>query len=264
MIRRTIVASAFAALLMSSTAHAAPKTDLALSIAPPSGAHVYETGRYNLTVNNLTAKSASSVSLTIQLPPTHTSPSVYILGTLGARDSRCSVSGTTLSCNLGTLAGGASTVVFFDIALPYSAAPLVVSASVSTTTPETTLANNNAQHTASPLTYSVSMTPPETAINRHCTGQGLTSFFECELFPSSISEHTTIFNGDGSISFVDAPSGYTGVWSRPTPDHLQFEYYEGTDLVAEFDGYGVDGSCFEGTTLFPNSAYMSMYEVCLQ
>ena len=40
--------------------------------------------------------------------------------------------------------------------------------------------------------------------------------------------------------------------------------FVGPDLVAEFDGYGVDGNCFEGKTTFPGSTYMSMYEVCLQ
>jgi hypothetical protein len=264
MTHRSIFPLATAALLTSAPAYAAPVADLAVSISPPAGVHVYETGHYDVTVSNVGNKNASSVSLLIQLPETNTSPNVYILGTLGARDARCSVAGTSLSCSLGTIARNASTTVYFEIALPYSSAPLVIDAGASTTTQESNLSNNDAQHVAAPLTYGVTMSPPEAAINRHCTGQGLTSFFECELFPSSISSHETIFEAGGSITFVDAPPTFTGTWTQVSADRLQFQYFDDGVLAASFDGRGVGGDCFEGPTTFPGSPYMSMYEVCLQ
>lgn len=94
------------------------------------------------------------------------------------------------------------------------------------------------------------------------TGTGLTSFFECTLFPSSISSHDTVFNADQTISFPGAAANYTGTWSQPSADRLVFSYFEDGLLVASFDGRGVNSNCFEGKTIFPGSAYVSMYEVC--
>lgn len=262
MIHRSVFA--LAVLLAASPAFAA--ADLTVSITPPAGIHLYQSGHYTVNVQNIGNKGASNVSLTIQLPPTHTSPQVYILGDLGSFDGRCVVSGTKLVCSLGAIAklASASPPVWFDIALPYSTAPLVITAAVTTTSVENTTANNSASHTANLLDYAVAINPPRNAVNRHCTGTGLTSFFECELFPSSISSHDTVFNPGGTISFPGAPASYTGTWTQPTPDHLLFQYFDNGLLVASFDGYGVSGACFEGKTTFPNSTYMSMYEVCLQ
>lgn len=255
---------AFAAVLLAAApAHAAPKTDLTVAINAPSGTHVYESGHYTVQVSNLSNRNAGSVVLTIQLPVTHTTP-VHIMGTLGARDSRCAVSGTKLVCSLGSVGAFSNKTVFFDITFPHSAAALDIDASVTTTTQESNYGNNSARHTASPLTYPVTMSPPDAAVNQHCTGQGLTSYHECTLFPSSISSHDTVFNGDGSISFPGAPPEYTGSWSQPAADRLHFEYFELGTLVATFEGYGVSPTCFEGPTTFPGSTYMSMYRVCLQ
>ncbi len=98
----------------------------------------------------------------------------------------------------------------------------------------------------------------------HCTGgASLTSFFECELFPSSISSHETIFDAGGTITFIAAPAGYTGTWTHPpSQNRLQFDYADGTGVVATFDGRGVDAKCFEGKTVFRGSPYVSLYEVC--
>ena len=56
---------------------------------------------------------------------------------------------------LGTVGRGATKSVFFDIALPYSAAPIVFDADVTTSSSDTNAANDSAQHTATPLTYLV-------------------------------------------------------------------------------------------------------------
>src|SRR5262245_55264283 len=146
MTRRVI--SALAALLVATPALAAPGADLAVSISPPAGVHVYETGRYNLAVSYIGNQTASSLDLTIALPPTGTSPTVHILGTLGARSAGCSVSGTGLTCALGAIARGSSRSVFFDIALPFATKPLIIAATATTTSTDPNPANNTASHTA--------------------------------------------------------------------------------------------------------------------
>lgn len=262
MMYRSSFALFLAATLVTSSASAASVADLVVTLAPPSGAHVFENGRYTATVRNAGNRNASAVSLVIDLPATHTSPQVFVMGDLGARDSRCALSGTRLTCNLGTINRGTSKAVFFDIALPQSAAPLDFSFRASTTTAETNLTNNNLAHTAAPLTYALPVIPPVNITNRHCTGIGLTAFFECELFPSSIASHNTVFNADHTITIPAAPT-YTGTWTQPAPDRLQFQYFNGATLVVSFDGRGVDGRCFHGMTTFPGSTYVSAYEVCM-
>jgi hypothetical protein len=255
------ILTALAILLSSSPAFAA--ADLSVSVTPPAAQHVYQNGTFDVIVANIGNQNARNVSLSIDLPQTNTSPTVHIMGDLGAFDSRCSLSGQTLTCGLGTIRKNKSETVSFDIALPYSTAPLNIDVAASSSPADANPANNSLTHVASLLTYDVTMSLPEAVINRHCTGQGLTSFFECELYPSSITSHAITFNSGGSITFASAPAGYTGTWSQPAPDRLLFQYYDNGNLVASFDGRGVSSGCFEGATTFPNSSYLAMYEVCL-
>ncbi len=251
-----------AGLLVALPAYAASNANLAVTVALPANQHVYETGRFQVSVKNNGTRNASNANLTIQLPQTMTSPAVYVLGTLGARTSTCTLSGTRLLCPLGTVNKGATKTVFFDLAIPYAAAAVAVQASVTSSSVENTLADNSVTRTVSLLTYPVSIAPDDAATNDHCTGTGLISYFECTLFPSSISTHATVFNVGGTIGFVDAPATYTGTWAQPAPDRLTFQYFDDGVLVASFDGRGVNSNCFEGKTTFPDSGYVSMYEVC--
>lgn len=257
-----------AALALSVPASAAPASpDLAVTLTPPPAAHVYQMAGYNVRVRNLGNKTAAGVRVTIQLPTTRTSPTVYLMGTLGARSASCARSGNSLVCTLGSLAKNASTSVFFDMLLPYSTMPMVFTATATTTsTPgDPNPANNTAVHAAALLTYPATVTHDAPAVHSHCTGNpSLSSYFECELFPSSISEHYATFNANGTITFVGVPASYTGTWTHtPAQNRLQFEYFDGGLPVAAFDGRGATGSCFEGRTTFPdNPDYISMYQVC--
>ncbi|HRG98478.1 MAG TPA: hypothetical protein PLR99_19635 [Polyangiaceae bacterium] len=255
------LALASVALFAAPDVLAASGPDLAVSLSAPPGVHVDETGRYTLTVTNSGNRSASNVTVSVALPRTHTSPQVYVLGQMGALGSGCSVSGTTLTCALGSIGRGRATSKTFDIALPYSTAPLVFDATVSTSSGDTNPANDTASLTAAPLTVPVAVAGPVTVTNRHCTGQALTSFYECELFPSSLSSHQATFNADGSISVPGEPT-ISGSWSQPSSDRLVFQYVESGNVVATFDGRGVRAKCFEGATTF-GGPYVSMYEVCL-
>lgn len=253
--------------LLAAPALAAPpaSADVSATLSAPSGLYVYDTGRYVVTVRNTGPKTANAVGLTIALPETHTSPTVHVLGTLGAFDGRCSKVGTTLQCTLGALRKGASTGVFFDIALPQSAEPIHIDYDATTTSADPNPSNNGATYTASLLNDVVTVSSGDGAFNEHCTGRDLISFYECELYPSSISSHEIVFGDFGTLSIPEAPD-YTGTWSQPTSRRLTFSYFDGNgDIAATFDGYGVSESCFEGlTTFFPESEYISAYSVCLQ
>lgn len=252
--------------LASLVADAAPRApNLAVSIIRPGASQVGVAARYTVRVENRGNQSSAGTTLTIQLPVTHTSPTVAILGDLGARDGRCSVAGTRLTCAVPALASNRRADFYFDIALPYSAAPLGIDASAPLAG-DSAPGNNSVSAVATPSTVALAVSPPRQTLTRHCTGTSLTSFFECEMFPSSIAEHETLLNVDHSITFLNVPSGYGGTWSQPAPNRLVLSYTNGTSVVAAFEGYGVDGACFEGRTTFPGSTsgYVSMYQVCLR
>ena len=249
--------------LLAASSTALANADVTPSITAPSGTYVYQTGRYNVSVSNIGNKTANSVTLTIQLPETNTSPTVYVMGTLGAKSTSCAQSGTRLTCALGSINRYTSKSVYFDIALPESADPLVFDVSVTTTSSENSTANNSASSTASLNNYDVSFTGPVTVSNSHCTGTALSAYYECTLFASSISSHSVEFADDGGISFPLYGADYTGAWWQDSADHLAFEYYELGTLIAEFEGWGVSAKCWEGLTTFPGSSYVSPYRVCV-
>lgn len=254
----------FSSALMMVSFSAFAASDLSTSISAPASVYVDDYGTYTVTVSNIGNQTANSVSVVINLPETNTSPYVYVMGDLSSYSATCARSGSTLTCNLGTLKRTKSASVTFTIAYPYSSEPLVMTATAATTSSENTLANNTATRSAS-LTYDdVSFTAPRVALNQHCTGTGITSFFECELYPSSISSHSIELHADNTLTFIDAPPEYSGVWSQPAANQLTLTYYELGVVVAEFEGYGVSPSCWEGLTTFPGSTYVAPYQVCLQ
>ncbi len=256
----SILAGAAAFLIATPVLAAA---DVRVQIPAPAAVHVYDTTDYDVVVSNVGNKKAYGVQLVIELPETNTSPQVYVMGTTSGVDPRCSASGTQLVCSLGDIARNAQTVVSFGIALPQADEELAVTATATSTSPETTLANNTATDVAPLLGYAVAVQAGDVTTSRHCTGTGLASFYECELFPSSLSEHQAELLAGGLVSIPGEP-GYGGTWSQPTPDSLVMTYEElGVGVVAEFVGYGTSPDCFEGITTFPGSTYVSPYEVCI-
>lgn len=250
------------ALALVAPALAASAPDLVTTVTAPSSTYVYASAQWQVKVQNSGTRDASSVTVNIQLPETNTSPQVYVMGTVGSMSSSCSRTGTDLNCNLGTIRKGKSSTVSFYITLPESAGTLDFVATAATTTAESNTANNAASATASLLNYAPSFTGDTAVNNRHCTGTGLESFFECELFPSSISEHAAVFHDDvdQSISFPDYPD-YWGTWDVAGTE-LVFVIESAAGIEAEFVGYGVSSNCWEGLTTFPSSSYVSPYEVC--
>ena len=251
---------AIALSIASGNAFAAAAPDLAPSFTAPTGAYVYQSAKWTVKVSNVGTKNSTAATLSIQLPVTHTSPTVYVMGTLGAKSTNCTASGTKLNCSIPAIVKGSSTSVYFYMSLPESTASLDFSATTTLST-DTNSANNTATNSASLFNYSPTFTGTHTMINRHCTGTGLTAFFECETAPSSISSHEAMFNSDGTVTISGAPE-YGGSWAI-VGDELSFNYTEYGTVIAEFEGYGVDSNCWEGITTFGTSAYVSPYEVCL-
>ncbi len=236
--------------------------DLETTLSLPAAFDVDVSDTVSITVENVGNGSANSVVVDIDLPETNTSPTVHVMGDLDNIDSACVQSGTTLSCSLGRLKAGRSATVSFDIALPQSAGSLDFSATASTTSTDSNASNNADDDSAVVLYPDLAITSQAFIINRHCTGQGLEAFYECELYPSSISSHEIILETDGSITFSQA--GYSGAWGQDTDDHLWFEYYYAGMVRLTFEGNAVDGDCFEGLTDFPGTSYVAPYEVCIK
>ncbi|MCB9681091.1 MAG: hypothetical protein H6733_06420 [Alphaproteobacteria bacterium] len=249
--------------LLSWGAPALAAPDLVTSVQGPYGLHVYETGTYTVTVANAGRHTAQGVSVVIHLPQTATSPTVHLLGQLASVPGGCSLQGTDLVCSLGRLGKNRSASVQVDLMLPEaSTAPQLV-ADASTTTYEPDLSDNVAVFTPTLLAYPVVLGGTRDATNDHCTGTGLTSYWECLLFPSSITSHDSTFEASGAISIPGAP-GFGGSWSQPTADTLVFTYTDPYSApVLSFTGRGVGGDCWEGLVVFSTGSWVSQYRVCL-
>jgi len=250
--------------LLALTAFATPAfagADLQVTITEPANVSVDERARWEVEVANVGNRTAKNYRLVIDLPETNTSPTVHILGDVTWQSNNCYVDGTQISCLLGRIRKNRSKTKAFDIALPYSSEPLTLTAYI--TSPDDNPANDVDSVDATLNPYVVAVGAPQTYDHFHCTGQDLTSFYECELFPSSITSHETTFEVGGTISFP-YQGGYTGTWSQPTTDTLVFDYSNASGVVAQFEGVGVDGGCFEGLVTFPTSSSVSPYQVCPQ
>lgn len=234
--------------------------------------------QFSVTVRNYGTADANPSTLVINLLKTQTSPQTFLLGSLQSVPSGCTLSGRTLTCALGRLryngnTSGRQRTITFGYKIPVTTQALVLSASVSGTgEPAANTTDNTASVTAAVDYRAVAVTPGVKTAS-HCTGTGLSAYFECTKFPSSISSHSPEYHANGTITFPGIPD-YTGTWTQPDPTRLHFEYSNGTFAEAIFDGYGADGSCFEGITRFfddhdsnvntppVESTYSAPYRVC--
>ncbi len=252
------------------------------SAAPPRGSDlvpsfvatpglVNTTTRVEVRIANNGNRDSGAVSVVIALPRTATSPTVAVMGTVSNLSTGCSRTGTTMNCSIPTgVPRNNAKQVGFDIVLPYSANPIDFRADV-TTTNDSNVANNGATHQAASAYYGVAA-PSATALvnNSHCTGSSLSSYFECQLFPSSIASHQVSFvptgAGSGMIDFsVVGPEGvgYGGSWSV-SGTQLTFDYTENGTPVGNFVGQGSTPNCWDGVFTFsPASTYNAIYRVCV-
>lgn len=255
---------AFALAGAPSTVSAGGSPDLVTTIDAPSGVSVYQSGRWEVTVDNLSSARAKNVLLTIDLPRTANSPTAYLMGTLGAIDSDCSRSGFSLVCEIGTVKRGQPKSVWFDITLPYSTNPISITASAPTRQ-DSNPADNSATVAAPLSTYAVVMNPapPRTVTNTMCTGSAaLSSFIECTTGSTQTFSADLLAGNTPNSGPVSTPVG-GGTWTLNGTE-LAIDYYDGGNLAASFVGQGVGANCWEGRTTFPGSTqWVSIYRVCL-
>lgn len=247
-------------------ASAAPQPNL--SVQPwvaPATVTVNSTYQYTASVRNIGTQTAQNVSLTIEFPLTNTSPNRHILGKVTGYPSNCSIVSNKLVCNFGNVKHNLNPTrtVSFNFEYPVSTKPLeLIARAATTSTNEMNPANNV-------LGYAPTVTHPDLPVTSanvvvsHCTGTNLTSFFECEKYPSSIASFTMTLDQGGSIT-LPYP-GYFGNWNQNiSPKQLYFNVTDGSDGVT-FNGFASNSTCFEGVATFtPASNYVSPYKVCIQ
>lgn len=226
--------------------------------------------QFTSRVKNIGNQTASGVTMTVEFPLTNTSPTRYILGKLTgiqASGGTCSVVSNKIVCNFGNI--GQNQVKYVRFTFEFQVAtivPTITSTVSSTSGNENNPANNSRSFTPVPR-YPDNIISSGTYVVTTCTGTNLTSFYECELFPSSQQSFEMDLNLGGTITIPQAP-GYTGLWDQtgqPTNKTLHFTIDGGTGTEAIFNGFATSGVCFEGITTFPqNSNYNSAYRVCEQ
>lgn len=221
----------------------------------------------NVTVrvtNTGSQNSAAPWSVTIQLPQTNTSPTRQVLGTVGALPSGCARSGSVITCTMTTPLkrnpGLNVRNIPFTITLPYSTAPITLTA---TATASNNIGTANSATATLAQTYVTPAAPPATMTVSHCTGRNLISYFECQLYPSSISGHSVTLAPGGVLDFtVMGEPTMGGTWAV-SGTQLTMTYTDGGTPVGTFVGQGTTANCWEGAMTFtPASQYMSMYRVC--
>ena len=239
------------------------KADIEVTVlAPTNTPLVCDTAHYAVNVVNVGNRQADGVVLNVQLPTTHTSPDVFLMGDLADIDARCSSQGTKLTCNLGRIQRKSGTVVSFDLALPYTSAPLQLTATATTATAELSLDNNQAGLTTTLAYYKNNVAAAAPIDITSCTGATLTSFFECNVYPGATQIHNFQLEPNGTVTPAGSTSSILGKWSQPTPEDFLLEFGAPGNVSATFRGKGVPGGCFEGVTTFTSLQYFAPYRVC--
>lgn len=254
-------------MLGANTVFAAPPQppNLRVLVSGPASAQVGSPYQYTVNVKNIGGSTASNVTVIVDLPETATSPNKYVLGNLSGIDSRCQLVNRKLNCNLGSItkSGTTQTKIFtFNYSFPVTSQTVEIKATASTTTPnETNSANNVASFFPTPA-YATNQLTSANVLITMCTGRGLTSFFECELFPSSQQSHLFQLNSDMTVTYN---GDFVGNWDQfVSPQQLHLSLSDGNS-GAEFNGFAINNTCFEGLTTFtPTSVYNSAYKVCVQ
>jgi uncharacterized repeat protein (TIGR01451 family) len=226
--------------------------------------------QYTSRVRNIGNQTAQNVTITVELPQTNTSPTRHILGKLtsySASSGTCSIVARKIVCNVGSLNNNQTKSVTFTFEFQVATNAPVFKTTATTGSTNEQNPNNNILAFAPTLAYPDNVITGGTYLATHCTGTNLTSFYECELYPSSQQSFTMDLNSGGAISIPNEPL-YSGFWDQnnlPFNKTLHFTLDGPSGTEAEFNGFAVSSTCFEGITTFPqSSAYNSAYKVCLQ
>lgn len=263
--QKTIVLSFLITALCAVSAYAAHNPNLRVTLQGPSTAAVYSPYQYTATVKNIGNAAAANVKVTIDLPETDTSPNKYILGTLsGFNTSFCQVVTRKLVCTQsGNLGNNQQRVYTFNFELPISTKTLSIKATGTTTSANEVDPLNNSQTLTPALSYATNHLTSADVLVSMCTGTGLTSFFECALFPSSQQHVLFTLNADTTVTYSGQMVGW---WDQTQGDSTLHMILNDGSTTAEFSGFARSTTCFEGLTTFdPNpGGWVAPYKVCVQ
>ncbi|MGE3466126.1 MAG: hypothetical protein AB7J13_04275 [Pyrinomonadaceae bacterium] len=250
----------------SSAAQAAPNLRV-LNWQGSSSPFVESPYQYTTRVKNVGNQTAANVVMTVEFPLTNTSPNKFILGKLSGLQPGCSVASNKLVCAVGNVVPNQQVDVSFTFEFQVATtAPTITATATTTSSNEQNQNNNSKAKTVSPR-YRNNVVSGGSYLVTSCTGRGLTSFYECELFPSSQQSFGIDLNPGGTILVPQAP-GYFGFWDQngqPSNRNLHFTIDGGGGTEVEFTGFAVSGNCFKGLAEFPGqTTYNAAYRVCEQ
>lgn len=226
--------------------------------------------QYTTRVKNIGNQPASNVTITVEFPLTNTSPTQHILGKLtsySASAGTCGIVARKLVCNVGNIGNNQTRSVTFTFEFQVATNAPVFKTTATTTSTNEQNPNNNTRQFAPALNYPNNVVTGGNYLVSSCTGTNLTSYYECELYPSSIQTGLSLDLLFGGILEVTGYPTYTGFWDQLTLPNksLHFTIDGGSGTEVDFNGFAVSSTCFEGITTFPqNTAYNSAYKVCAQ
>lgn len=226
--------------------------------------------QYTTRVRNIGNQPAQNVKITVEFPLTNTSPTQHILGKLtsfSASSGTCAIVTQKLVCNVGTLGNNQTKSVTFTFEFQVATTAPSFRTIASTDSTNEQNPNNNQRPFAPALAYPTNVVSGGSYLVTLCTGRDLTSFYECELYPSSQQSFSMDLNSGGTLSIPNEPL-YSGLWDQnnlPLNKTLHFMINGPSGTEADFNGFASSSTCFKGITTFPqNSVYNSAYRVCAQ
>ena len=216
--------------------------DLALSL---SGLQVIEVDAgpslFVLSAFNSGNSDALDCSVTLGLPT----------GVTVAPPPHCTATATTLTCDGGTVAAGATALTSAPLRFTLSPRWFDLAGQVSSSSPELTGTNNQATQVVAVTPAGVM--PIVIAGDRlmtltFCSGTNITAFSQC-VSGSQLTEIITLFSDGGIADDI----GYPGFWGQSAHQrNLAFRFDDGTTRGASYSGGSVSAVCFEG--VFDNFA----------
>lgn len=221
---------------------------------------------YTTRVKNIGNQPAQNVTIVVEFPLTNTSPNKYVLGKLtgvSTGTGTCSTAGNKITCNVGNIGNNQTRYVTFTFEFQVAATVPTFKSTASTASTNEQNPNNNFRSFTPVLTYPDNELTPGSYIVSSCTGRGLTSFYECEMYPSSIQTVLGLdFNLGGTLSVTGYPQ-YTGSWDQVVLPNRSLHFTVDGEL--EFNGFASNSNCYKGITTFPGTTdYNSAYRVCRQ
>jgi|CXWL01.1.fsa_nt_gi hypothetical protein len=227
--------------------------------------------QYTARVKNIGNQAAQNVTLTVEFPLTATSPTRHILGKLSAiqtNQGTCSVVSNQIRCTFGNLGNNQTRQVRFTFEFQVATTAPTLKATAATSSLNEHNGGNNSLSFTPTLRYPDNVVTGGSYMVTSCSGRGLTSFYECELYQSSQQSFDMDLILPGNTIFVPLAPTYTGMWDQnglPANKTLHFTLDGGSGTEVEFNGFATSGTCFEGIAVFPqNLVYNAAYRVCEQ